>query len=189
MLGFAEFVKAAIRNPKNVSTIFPSLKYLAQDLIVRAEIQEGDTVVELGCGSGAITRHLLSGQYPLGSYLGIEIDTELVTYLKQSFPEHKFVCASADNIKEHIADNSVDVVISSLPWTLFPPALQEAITNEIYRILKPGGRFSTFLCLHSLTYPGAARAKKLFKIKFNNFQKKNCIARNIPPANVYIGKK
>lgn len=122
-------------------------------------------------------------------YTGVEIDKDLVEYLRHTFPGERFLDISADHLHDHIPDASMDSVICSLPWTLFAGDLQEAITKEIYRVLKPGGRFTTFLCIHSLTYPGAPRAKKIFSHNFANFEKKESIARNIPPANVYLGIK
>ncbi len=187
--GFKEFVKAAFRDPKNVSTIFPSLKYLAQALIRHAEVGAGDHVLELGCGSGAITRQILKQRSQLGSYLGVEIDTDLVDFLKHSYPDETFLAISADHLGEHIKDESIDAVICSLPWTMFAGDLQESITQEILRILKPGGKFTTFLCIHALSYPGAPRAKKVFQDAFSQFEKCESIARNIPPANVYRGIK
>lgn len=187
--GFKEFVKAAFRDPKNVSTIFPSLKFLAQSLIKHSDMAEGHHVLELGCGSGAITRHIMTDRASLASYTGVEIDADLVDYLKKTFPKEKFIATSADDLAAHIPDGSIDTVICSLPWTLFAGDLQETITREIIRVLKPGGKFTTFLCLHSLTYPGAPRAKKIFNQYFAGFEKRETIARNIPPANVYMGLK
>lgn len=187
--GFKEFVKAAFRDPRNVSTIFPSLKYLAQALIRHSEMGEGHHVLELGSGSGAITHHILKRRSELASYTGIEIDKNLVSYLQNKYPNEKFLALSADNLKEHIPDESMDTVICSLPWTMFAGDMQEAITKEILRVLKPGGHFTTFLCIHALSYPGAPRAKKVFKEAFSKFEKCESIARNIPPANVYKGTK
>ena len=187
--GFKEFVKAAFRDPKNVSTIFPSLRFLAKSLIKHSDMAAGHSVLELGCGSGAITRHILSERASLKNYIGIEIDSDLVDFLKKSYPNETFLAASADNLKEHIPDESIDTVICSLPWTLFAGDLQESITQEMHRVLKPGGKFTTFLCLHSLSYPGAPRAKKIFRQHFAGFEKRETIARNIPPANVYMGQK
>lgn len=187
--GFKEFVKAAFRDPKNVSTIFPSMKFLAQSLINHADMGPGQDVLELGSGSGAITRYIMQERAQLKSYTGVEIDQGLVEFLQQTYPNERFLNISADDMKEHIPDNSIDTVICSLPWTLFAGDLQESITREVIRVLKPGGKFTTFLCLHSLTYPGAPRAKKIFQQNFAGFQKKETIARNIPPANVYMGQK
>ncbi len=182
-------MKAALRDPKNVSTIFPSLKYLALSLIEQSGMKEGHNVLELGCGSGAITKHILAKQDSLAAYVGVEIDKQLVQFLRTSYPGTQFLDASADDLKASVADASIDTVICSLPWTLFPQELQESIIKEILRVLKPGGQFTTFLCLHSLTYPGAPRIKKLFSQHFSKFEKRVTITRNIPPANVYWGQK
>lgn len=187
--GFKEFVKAALKDPKNVSTIFPTMKFLAQSLIAHSDMAPGHRVLELGCGSGAITQHILEQVDQLESYVGVELDSNLVDFLKKQYPQQLFLNVSADNLEEHIEDESIDTVICSLPWTLFNPELQESITQEIVRVLKPGGKFTTFLCLHSLTYPGAPRAKKFFNSYFTGFEKRETIARNIPPANVYMGLK
>lgn len=187
--GFKEFIKAAFRDPKNVSTIFPSLRFLARSLIKHSDMAPGHHVLELGSGSGAITRHIMKERASLASYTGVELDKDLVQYLQHTFPGERFLNISADNLKGAIPDNSIDTVICSLPWTLFAGELQESITQEIIRVLKPGGKFTTFLCLHSLTYPGAPRAKKIFKQHFAGFEKRETIAANIPPANVYMGLK
>jgi len=185
--GFAEFLRAAIKDPKNVSTIFPTMAYLSQSLVRFGRVQSDSAVLELGSGSGAITSYILK-QKP-AHFIGIELDQNLVNYLKKTFPDASFVKASADNLEDHVANQSIDVVISSLPWTLFNYKLQEAITQEVLRVLKPGGLFLTFICLHSLAYPGAKRMRALFQEKFQHFEKKQTVLRNIPPANIYLATK
>ncbi|MEM7647071.1 MAG: methyltransferase domain-containing protein [Pseudomonadota bacterium] len=187
--GFKEFVIAGLRDPKKVSTIFPSMSALAQALIRHSGMKEGHNVLELGCGSGAITRHILDGSIPLNSYTGVEIDGDLISFLNSHYPGQRFLKTSADDLKDHIEDESIDAVISTLPWTLFPRELQISTIEEIIRVLKPGGKFTTFLCLHALAYPGAPRAKKIFKEYFTGFEKRVTVAANIPPANVYLGQK
>lgn len=185
--GFKEFVKAALKDPINVSTIFPTMKFLGRAMITHSGMKPNHKVLELGCGTGAITQHILNEKY--NSYVGVEIDENLVSYLKKKFPGVDFLCASADDLKAQIPDESIDTVICSLPWTLFNKELQESIVQEIVRVLKPGGQFTTFLCVHALTYPGAPRAKKFFREYFTGFEKKQTITRNLPPANVYTGAK
>lgn len=156
-------------------------------MITHSGMKPNHKVLELGCGTGAITQHILNEKY--NSYVGVEIDENLVSYLKKKFPGVDFLCASADDLKAQIPDESIDTVICSLPWTLFNKELQESIVQEIVRVLKPGGQFTTFLCVHALTYPGAPRAKKFFREYFTGFEKKQTITRNLPPANVYTGAK
>lgn len=187
--GFKVFLKAAFKDPMNVSTIFPSLKPLGQSLIKHSGMKKGHRVLELGCGSGAVTRCIMERRKDLKSYVGVEIDKNLVNFLKSQYPKETFINASARDLKNLIKDESIDSLICTLPWTLLPKDLQENILKEILRVLKPGMKFSTFLCLHALAYPGAQRVKKLFKKYPSEFKKKETITLNIPPANVYTGVK
>lgn len=187
--GFKVFLKAALKDPMNVSTIFPSLKPLGQALIKHSDMKPGHRVLELGCGSGAVTRCIMEHRKKLKSYAGVEIDKNLVRFLKSKYPKETFINTSARDMKEFIEDESIDSVICTLPWTLFSKDLQEDILKEILRVLKPGMKFSTFLCLHALAYPGAPRVKKLFKKHSSEFRKRETITLNIPPANVYMGVK
>lgn len=187
--GFKEFIKAAFRDPRNVSTIFPTLRFLGQALVDEAQLKPSDRVLELGCGSGAITRQILANKHNFGEFTGVEIDPHLVDYLKGAFPGENFIAASAADLKEHIPDESIDAVICSLPWTIFAGDLQESIVDEILRVLKPEGRLSTFMCIHTMSFPGSARAKEIFAAKFASFEKKRSIAANLPPANVYLCRK
>ena len=172
-----------------VSTIFPSMKSLGQSLIKHSGMKPGHRVLELGCGSGAVTRYIMNHRKELKSYTGVEINENLVNFLKSRYPEETFLNVSAQNLKKHIESESIDSVVCTLPWTLFPKDLQENIMKEIFRILKPNMKFSTFLCIHALAYPGAPRVKKLFKKHFSKLKKVETIAFNIPPANVYVGIK
>lgn len=185
--GFRQFLWAAIKNPKSVSTLFPTMSYLSQALVSEAEITSETTVLELGSGSGAITSHILNKKPK--HLIGIELDASLVAFLKKHFSPGEFHQASASDLSQCVEDQSVDVVISSLPWTLFNQKTQEAITKEILRVLRPGGRFVSFICLHSLAYPGANRAKRLFAVEFHQFDKKQRVLRNMPPAQIYVATK
>ena len=187
--GFKVFLKAGLRAPMTVSTIFPSLKPLGRSLIKHSGMKPGHRVLELGCGNGAVTRLIMEKRKELNSYTGVEIDENLVHFLKSQYPNENFINRSAQSLGEIIKDESIDSMVCTLPWTLFPMDLQEDILREIIRVLKPGMSFSTFLCLHALAYPGAPRVKKLFKRELSEFKKKETITANIPPANVYQGTK
>ncbi len=178
-----------MKDPMNVSTIFPSLKPLGQSLIKYSGMKPGHRVLELGCGSGAVTHCIMEHRKKLKSYTGVEIDKNLVNFLKSRYPKETFLNTSAQNLREHIESESIDSVICTLPWTLFPKDMQENILREVLWILKPNSRFCTFLCIHALAYPGAPRVKKLFKKYFSEFKKVETITLNIPPANVYMGVK
>jgi phosphatidylethanolamine/phosphatidyl-N-methylethanolamine N-methyltransferase len=73
-----EFLQAFLKNPLKVGSIAPSSPELAQKMVAGIRPNEGNVVLELGVGTGAITK-FLQEIVPNGeSYLGIEIDKKLV---------------------------------------------------------------------------------------------------------------
>ena len=106
-----------------------------------AEIKQGDTVLDLGCGAGVdvLVASLLVGEN--GKVYGVDItpkmvetatnhsnlmDVKNITILESSF----------DSID--LEDESVDVVISNGAINL--TSCKESVFAEIYRVLKPEGK-------------------------------------------------
>jgi len=108
---------------------------------LNAEINEGDTVVDLGCGAGVdvLVARLHVGES--GKVYGVDITPKMV----EKASEHAKL-AGFDNIEilessfESVAleDESVDVVISNGAINL--TSCKESVFAEIYRILKPEGK-------------------------------------------------
>jgi SAM-dependent methyltransferase len=106
------------------------------------DIREGETVLDLGSGSGF---DLLQAALRVGtSGRAIGVD------MTQAMREKASAGAAAlgltnvdvrDGFLEElpVPDNSVDVVISNGVLNLTPD--KEAVMREVYRVLKPGGRF------------------------------------------------
>lgn len=191
------FIQAALKNPRQVSTVFKSSKYLAQALVDAVDLKEQSRILEIGCGTGAITKVIeqnvqeIKKQHPEKEYdyLGVEISQSLVVFLKEAFPNLNFYCGSAGELKSQLADNSIDCVISSLPWTMFSKEERAKILNEVLRVLKPGGVFTTFICTNTFLTPNPYVLKKFFNNKLEHFQKTEMVFQNIPPSVVYRGYK
>lgn len=81
-----EFVKAAVKNPLEVSTVFPTSRWLAKRLLDEVSIKPDSLIVEVGAGTGAITQHLLRRLVsPKDQYLGVELNPQMVGYLRTYF--------------------------------------------------------------------------------------------------------
>jgi len=91
-----EFLKAAARRPLGVSTVFPTSRALAERMVVAAASSPIDGVVELGAGTGAITRHLVAGAR--GRVTALEIDPGMARFLRGRFPEVRVCCAAAEEL-------------------------------------------------------------------------------------------
>ncbi len=57
-----EFLQAFLKNPAKVGAIAPSSPELAQKMVRGLAPNEGNIVLELGVGTGAITKYLHFGQ-------------------------------------------------------------------------------------------------------------------------------
>ena len=104
-------------------------------------IEEGATVLDLGCGAG--TDLLIAAQMvgPSGRAIGIDMTPSMLERARQSAIE-----MGLENVELReglieslpLEDESVDVVISNGVIDLVPD--KDAVFAEVDRVLKPGGR-------------------------------------------------
>lgn len=172
-----------------VSTVFPTSEALANTLLNHADLQKAQVVIEVGAGTGAITKHLVQRLENHQKYIGVELDPQMIAYLRQNYPQLKFEIGPAENLKNWTGPNSVDVVISSLPWTVFSDQIQENTISAIYNSLKPGGIFVTYICVNAIWYPQARSFIHRLKDNFGEVYRSPIEWKNIPPAYIFKVQK
>jgi phosphatidylethanolamine/phosphatidyl-N-methylethanolamine N-methyltransferase len=184
-----EFIKAAIRNPLEVSTVFPTSRALAENLLAQADIRKANSVVELGAGTGAITQFLAPKLENPSRYLGVELDPKMTTFMRERFPKMRFETGLAEQLPEWVGPASVDVIVSSLPWSIFSDETQKKTLEAIRSSLRPGGVFTTYVCVNAMLYPQARAFIARLKSEFKTVEKSALEWRNIPPAYVFRAAK
>ncbi|HVM47243.1 MAG TPA: methyltransferase domain-containing protein [Candidatus Acidoferrum sp.] len=119
---------------------------LTRRLAESLDIRSSDSVVEFAPGLGATARLTLD-RHP-ASYMAIERDESAANALRRwlAEPQHKCVCASAD--QTGLPSRSATVVYGEAMLTMQGPAQKASIVREAFRLLKPGGRYGIHeMCL------------------------------------------
>jgi len=113
------------------------------DPITIAELQEGQTVLDLGSGGGIDCFLAARRVGPTGHVIGVDMTPSMLEKARSNKAK-----MNAENVEfrlgeiEHlpVADASVDVIISNCVINLSPDKPQ--VLREAYRALKPGGKLA-----------------------------------------------
>jgi ubiquinone/menaquinone biosynthesis C-methylase UbiE len=100
----------------------------------------GDRVLDVGCGPGYLTRLAARAVAPGGTVLGVDASASVIEYARRVTSAGN--CAFEVGLAERLdaADESFDVVVSSLMVHHLPAELRPAAVAEMARVLRPGGR-------------------------------------------------
>ncbi len=108
------------------------------EVLERCGLKEGMSVIDLGCGSGRLAKHL-GLRYDNIQYVGIDIVQELLDYAKDQSPSH-FEFILNHTLKIPASDESADMVAIFSVITHLLHQESFAYLREARRTLRPGGR-------------------------------------------------
>ncbi len=98
-------------------------KKLLEDIVNLINIAANDRLLEIGPGKGDLTKNLIN---VCDSYFGIELDKDLLVFLKNKFPKNKNAFIEGDILKlspsEIYASNEFRVV-GNIPYNISSPIL------------------------------------------------------------------
>ncbi|MDQ3041465.1 MAG: methyltransferase domain-containing protein [Acidobacteriota bacterium] len=180
-----EFLQAFLKNPLKVGSIAPSSPELAQQMVAGIRPNEESVVLELGVGTGAITKFLQEIVSSRESYLGIEIDKKLVKSLKENFPALKIVRGNACDtfsIYQKTGFGKVGYIICCLPFVSLPNDVGEKILAEIDKFMEQGCVFRTFQYAHGYYFPSAIKLREHMRDRYGKAKKSPLVVKNMPPA-------
>lgn len=180
-----QFLQGFFKNPLKVGAIAPSSPDLALKMIEGVKADENNTVLEIGCGTGAITRFLQELIPNRKLYVGIEIDKEFVVRLEMEFPNLDFVFGDACETEKILAEKQfgkVSYIISGLPFVVLPPPVSDGILAEVEKLMEKGCLFRTFQYAHGYNLPPARKFRAKLNEKYGKVERSSLVLKNIPPA-------
>ena len=180
-----EFLQAFVKNPLKVGAIAPSSADLAREMLANIKPDANNIVLELGVGTGAITKHLQNILPDEDSYLGIELDADLVKNLRRNYPYLQIKRGNAaDAFKIHRKSGlgKVGFIICCLPFVSMPNEIGESILNEIALFMDDGCLFRTFQYAHGYYMPSAIKLREFMRRRYGKSKRSKIILKNVPPA-------
>lgn len=177
-----------IRDPFSTGTVCSSGPSLCRMIANGEWLTNADVVVELGAGTGSISKHLLRSLKDGATFISIEKNPHLYKMLVAQYSRTHFVhdCAeNLPNILQQKSANKADVIISSLPWAYFSSEQQNKLTQAIRSSLKPNGIFITYAYLCGAVLPSFAAFRKQLAQSFCNVDTSRIVWNNFPPAFLY----
>jgi len=149
--------------------------------------------VELGAGTGAMTRELLNELPPNAKLLAFEINPRFFDYLKQHFHDPRLVLIneSVENIERELRQRGyehVDVVVSSLGLGFMSEPKRRRIFEGLMTFVRPHTVLTQYQYIHGLQFSNGKLRRLSLKPLLNNYFKSvesRIIWRNFPPAYVY----
>jgi phosphatidylethanolamine/phosphatidyl-N-methylethanolamine N-methyltransferase len=178
MNDLALFARRLFLNPRQVSAVAPSSRYLARAMAEGLGPNTG-RVVEFGPGTGQLTRGILGTGVPPENLALFELDADFVAHLQQDFPGVAVHHLGADKAHE-VLPPGVGAVVSGLPLLSMPGPVCTAILASAFRILAPGAPYVQFT--YGPKPPVPARILDELGLRVETGRK---VWANIPPARVY----
>ena len=199
------FLKEFLRNFHTTGAILPSGRFLAAALarFVGQQSAGARRILEVGPGTGAVTRRIIAALGPRDQLDLVELNESFVQRLRDRFQTDPAFQPAARRtrvlhcpVEELPQDGSYDLIISGLPLNNFSVAEVERILAALSGLLKPGGTISFFEYiavrrLRALLSGHAERARlrgigKALGVILNGHEiRRDRIWPNVPPAWVH----
>jgi len=113
-----------------------------QETIRQAALRPGERVLDVGCGTGVLTRLAAEAVGTSGKAMGIDPAPKMILRARKNASAERSSAEFRLAVIEDLPfeDNSFDCVLSSLMLHHLPPDLKLLGLGEVKRVLRPGGR-------------------------------------------------
>src|SRR5713101_900762 len=184
--GTTLFLKRWLRRPFAMGAVVPSGRLLAEAMAETTKAALAGRpghVVELGAGTGEVTKALLAAGLAPERLALVERDPEFARFLRRHFPGPRIIEGDAARLPRLLAEHEVApvaVVVSSLPLLSLPAGIVQSIVGGVFEALPRGAALVQFTYGPTPPVPRAVRER----LHLDGAHGKR-IWRNVPPAVVW----
>jgi len=178
------FFKGWMDGPKRVGSVVPTSNITSRRMASVINPSSGLPVLELGPGSGVITRAILArGVHPCDLY-SVEYSADFVRHLRVEFPESNIIRGDAFDLDATLGDKRnliFDSVVSAIPLLNFPIPQRIALIEDLLGRV-PRGRPVVQLTYSPFSPVPAGRGG--YRIEHLDY-----VVRNFPPAQLWLYRR
>lgn len=193
VLDEVKFFRSWAQNPLRTGAVTPSGPDLAAKMASYLTPRPHSRVVELGPGTGVVTKALFDRGFAHQHLNLIEYSPDFCEHLSLRYPGLAVLQGDAYALRKTLTETGgfasptqggshfLDGIVSSLPLLTRPESARQALLEEAFQVLKPGAPFIQFS--YGLVAPvkPASRGVSVYSSEW--------IWKNLPPARVWVFRK
>jgi phosphatidylethanolamine/phosphatidyl-N-methylethanolamine N-methyltransferase len=180
-----QFLQAFLKNPMKVGAIAPSSPELAQTMIKDLTPDKDNIILELGVGTGAITKFIQPILPDNECYLGLELDDKLHASLRVLYRDLNIIqgnACEAYKIHQDSGLGKVKYLVCCLPFVSLPKNVAEQIYGQIDMFMDDGCTLRLFQYAHGYYLPPALKLRERMRRLYGKSMRSPLVLKNVPPA-------
>lgn len=178
------FFRGWLEKPRAVGSVVPTSSITARRMASVIDPSSGLPVLELGPGTGVITKAILQAGVQPKNVWSVEYSADFVRHLRRDYPGVNIIHGDAFNLDMTLGDQCTmrfDSVISGVPLLNFPVPARIAYIEDLLGRIAPGRPVIQLTYgLKSPVPPG----KGNYTVEHFDF-----IMRNFPPTQLWVYRR
>ncbi len=178
------FFKGWLSKPRAVGSILPTSSTTARRMASVIDTSSGLPVLELGPGTGVITKAILEHGVPPEKLYSIEYTPDFVEHLREHYPRVNIIHGDAFDLDRTLGEQKdmvFDSIVSGIPLLNFPVPQRVAYVEDLLNRI-PRGRPIVQLTYGPLSPVPPGRGD--YTVERFEF-----ILRNVPPTQLWIYRR
>ncbi|MBM3527505.1 MAG: methyltransferase domain-containing protein [Alphaproteobacteria bacterium] len=178
------FIRSWIEKPLSMGAVTPSGKALARMMASYVDPEAPGPVIELGSGTGAVTRALVERGIEPSRLVLVEFNPTFCRMLRTRYPEATVIQGDAYRIQHLLGGllrEPASAVVSGLPLQTKPFKRRLGLVSEAFELMAPSAPFIQFT--YAMVTPVPMRAAGI------TGEASKLVWTNVPPARVWVYRK